>query len=128
MGQESYMEEISFEEFISHLDESYRTVFELMEDKTLIRFAKSIAPIMKEKGLTAETILFDKEIKAQADTLISGNADKLLAIETLLKGFEYLDMFLESSNNVAFEDTASKMVTYYMIQYILKNKSKKDIQ
>jgi hypothetical protein len=122
------MEEISFEEFISHLDESYRTVFELMEDKTLIRFAKSIAPIMKEKGLTAETILFDKEIKAQADTLISGNADKLLAIETLLKGFEYLDMFLESSNNVAFEDTASKMVTYYMIQYILKNKSKKDIQ
>ena len=126
------MEEISLEEFISNLDSSYRAVFELLEDKMLISFAKSIVPIMKERGLTAETILFDEEIKDQIDTIIDGNADKLLAIETLLKGQEYLESYLESLNSKEsisrLEDTAPKMVTYYMIHYILSKKSNKNIQ
>ncbi|WML52094.1 hypothetical protein RCG17_22250 [Neobacillus sp. PS3-12] len=128
----SSMEEISLEEFISSLDESYRKVFELLEDKTYIHFAKDLVPMMKEKGLTAETILFDEEIKAKVDPFIDGNEDKLLAIETLLKGFEHLENYLGSYDsekiNIGFEDTASKMVTYYMIQYILTKKAKKNVQ
>jgi hypothetical protein len=126
------LEEISLEEFISNLDVSYRKTFELLEDKTFIRFAKDLVPIMKEKGLTAETILFDEEIKAKVDSFIDGNGDELLAIETLLKGFEHLENYLESYDsekiNIGFEDTASKMVTYYMIQYILTKKAKKNVQ
>ncbi|MCQ6280883.1 hypothetical protein [Bacillus sp. EB600] len=125
------MEEVSLEEFISSLDPSYRAVFDLLEDKTLINFAKSIIPIMKDKGITAETILFDEEIKDQIDTIIDGNADKLLAIETLLKGLEYLESSLESFKSKEsiskLEDTAPKMVTYYMIHYILSKKSNKNI-
>jgi len=126
------MEEISLEEFISSLDESYRKVFELLEDKTFIHFAKDLVPMMKEKGLTAETILFDEEIKVRIDPFIDGNGDKLLAIETLLKGFEHLENYFGAYDsekiNIGFEDTASKMVTYYMIQYILTKKAKKNVQ
>jgi hypothetical protein len=124
------MEEISLEEFISSLDESYRIIFELLEDKTLIQSAKKIVPMMKDKGLTAETILFDDEIKAIVDPIIESSADKLLAIETLLKGFEYLEQYIESFDleeiNMGFE--APKMVTYYMIQYILSKKANKNVQ
>jgi hypothetical protein len=124
------MEEISLEEFISTLDESYRIIFELLEDKTLIQSAKKIVPMMKDKGLTAETILFDDEIKAIVDPIIESSADKLLAIETLLKGFEYLEQYIESFDleeiNMGFE--APKMVTYYMIQYILSKKANKNVQ
>jgi hypothetical protein len=126
------MEEISLEEFISSLDESYRIVFELLEDQTLIHFAKNMVPIMKAKGLTAETILFDEEIKAQMDTIIDGNADKLIALEALLTGEEYLEKFLESidarESVPGLEDAAAKMVTYQMIQYILSKKSRKNVQ
>jgi hypothetical protein len=128
----SAMEEISLEEFISSLDESYRRIFDLLEDKTYIHFAKDLVPMMKEKGLTAETILFDEEIKAKMDPFIGGSEDKLLAIETLLQGFEHLENYLGSYDrekiNIGFEDTASKMVTYYMIQYILTKKAKKNVQ
>jgi hypothetical protein len=126
------MEEISLEEFVSSLDESYRKIFDLLEDKTFIHFAKDLVPMMKEKGLTAETILFDEEIKAKVDPFIDGSGDKLLAIETLLKGFEHLENYLGSYDheklNIGFEDTASRMVTYYMIQYILTKKAKKNVQ
>lgn len=126
------MEEITLEEFISCLDESYRIVFELLEDEAIISFAKHIAPIMKDKGLTAETLLFDEELKTQIDLFIDGSSDKLLAIEALLKGYEYLEQFLESISAEAGipvqEDIAQKMVTYYMIQYILSKKSKQDVQ
>lgn len=131
-GAGIFMEEISLEEFINNLDESYRKIFDLLEDQTLISFTKSIVPMMKERGLTAETILFDENIKDQIDSIIEGNSDKLLAIETLLKGYEYLEHYLGSLHNkdrmVGLVDPAYKMVTYYMIQYILTKKSNKNIQ
>lgn len=126
------MEEVNLEEFINSLDESYRSVFTFLEDKTLLSFTKSMIPGMKEKGLSAETILFDQELKGQIDTFIDGDSDKLLAIEALLKGLEYLENLLGSfeynEGFAMFENTPPKMVSYCMIQYILSKKSKKNIQ
>jgi hypothetical protein len=126
------MEEITLEEFISHLGESFKSVFEFLEDESITRFVKSMVPILKEKGLTADSMLFDKDIKAQIDTIIDGNYDKLLAIETLLKGSEYLENYYGSldidEGMMEPGDPAPKKLNYYMIQYILSKKSNKNAQ
>lgn len=121
------MEEISLTEFIQSLDESYQKIFNLLEDDTFVSLAKEVAPLMKEKGLTTETILFDEEIKAKVDPIIDGSADKLLALETLLNGLEHLENYLEEMEE-GNEDAASRMITYYMIQYILSKKGNKNVQ
>jgi CRISPR/Cas system CMR-associated protein Cmr5 small subunit len=121
------MEEISLTEFINSLGASYQKIFDLLDDDTFVSLAKEVAPLMKEKGLTAETILFDEEIKAKLAPVIDGSEDKLLAMETLLKGLEHLENYLEEMEE-GNEDAASRMVTYYMIQYILSKKANKNVQ
>jgi hypothetical protein len=127
MGLANAMEEITLTEFISSLGESYQKIFDLLEDETLAGLAKELFPIMKEKGMTAETILFNEEIKGKVDLIVAGSEDKLLALETLLKGLEHLENYLVGMGGEN-EDKASRMVSYQMIQYILSKKANKNVQ